>query len=102
VLIHVEGQVVLLVGWESLPPVDPDGQNWPLPFAAKILDVSERRLRKEVRDRGVEPSGVLKITDFRRSGRHPRAYPAAELIIIAESFQRPPLNPGEQEISRNA
>jgi len=93
--------VVLLVGWESLPPVEPDGQNWPLPFAAKILDVSERRLRQEVKDRGIEPSGVLRMDDFRRSGRHPRAYPASQLITIAESFQKPQPGPGEQEISRN-
>jgi len=93
--------VVLLVGWESLPPVEPDGQNWPLPFAARILDVSERRLRQEVKDRGIEPSGVLKMDDFRRSGRHPRAYPASELITIAESFSAPKADPGGQEISRN-
>jgi len=90
------------MGWESLPPVESDGQHWPLPFAAKILDISERRLRQEVRERGIEPSGVLKMADFRRSGRNPKAYPAAELITIAESFQRAQPVPGEQEISRNA
>lgn len=78
------------MGWDSLPLIEPDGQNWPLPFAARFLDVPERRLRQEVRDRGIEPSGVLKMDDFRRSGRHPRAYPAAELINIAESFRTSP------------
>lgn len=75
------------MSWESLPLIEPDGQNWPLPFAARFLEVPESRLRQEVRDRGIEPAGVLKMDDFRRSGRHPRAYPAAELITIAEDLR---------------
>lgn len=74
-------------GWESLPFVPCDGRNWPLAFAAEFLDIPEKDLRKQIRDRGIEPAGVIRMAGFRRSGRQPRAYPAAELITIAESFR---------------
>ena len=76
-------------GWQGLPFVPCDGQNWPLAFAARFLDIPERSLREQVRKRGVEPAGVIQMADFRRSGRQPMAYPAAELITIAESFRLP-------------
>lgn len=71
-------------GWQGLPFVPCDGQNWPLAFAAEFLDIPERDLRKQIASRGVEPAGVIRMAGFRRSGRQPRAYPAAELITIAE------------------
>lgn len=74
-------------GWESLPFVPCDGQNWPLAFAAEFLDIPEKDLRKQIRDRGIEPAGVIRMAGFRRSGRQPRAYPAAELINIAETMR---------------
>ncbi len=77
-------------GWESLPFVPCDGQNWPLSFAAEFLDIPERDLRKQVRDRGIEPTGVIRMAGFRRSGRQPMAYPAAELITIAEDLRPSP------------
>lgn len=77
-------------GWEGLPLVACDGQNWPVAFAARFLDIPEKDLRKQIASRGIEPAGVIRMADFRRSGRNPRAYPAAELINIAESFRTPP------------
>jgi hypothetical protein len=63
-----------------------DGRNWPLPFAAELLGVSEQALRKKVAAEGIEPAGVIRMSGFRRSGRQPRAYPASELIRIAETI----------------
>lgn len=71
----------------ALPMIEPDGSAWPIPFAARILEVSESRLRREVKNRGIQPSGELRMADFRRSGRNPRAYPATELITIAEEIR---------------
>lgn len=73
-------------GWQGLPFVPCDGQNWPIPFAAELLDVPERELRKRIADEGIEPAGVIRMASFRRSGRQPRAYPAVELIRIAEAI----------------
>jgi hypothetical protein len=73
-------------GWVSIPEVDLDGKNWSLGFAAKILDVPEKDLRRRVREEKLEPSGVIAIRGYRSQGRHPRAYPAVELIRIAEAL----------------
>ena len=48
-------------GWQSLPFVDLDGQNWPLSVAAKVLDVPEDDLRHLVRITGLEPAGVMRM-----------------------------------------
>jgi hypothetical protein len=89
-------------GWESLPFVSCDGQNWPLGFAAKILEIPERELRKRVKQEQVEPAGVIRMADFRRSGRQPAAYPASELIRIAENIRTAQDNEGEEKVSRSA
>lgn len=73
--------------WHSLPFVPLDGANWPVSVAAKILDVSEKDLRKGLKEQGVAPAGVIRMAGFRRSGRHPMAYPAANLINIAETYR---------------
>jgi hypothetical protein len=76
-------------GWRSLPFVDLDGTSWPLPFAAQILEIPLRDLRKRVKEEGLEPSGVIRMREYRSQGRQPRAYPAAELIRIAEEMEFP-------------
>jgi hypothetical protein len=78
-----------LQGWKGLPFTELDGMSWPLNFAAKILQVSELDLRKEVKQQGVEPTGVIRMRDYRSQGRQPRAYPATELIRIAEAINFP-------------
>jgi|SRR5712664_2687123 len=78
-----------LPGWGSLPFVPLDGQNWPVSFAAKLLDIPERELSRRIKNEGIEPAGVIRMSGFRRSGRQPRAYPAAELIRIAETIVAP-------------
>jgi hypothetical protein len=75
-------------GWAGAPFVDLDGQHWPLSFAAKILDVPLKDLRKLVREKGIEPSGVIRMAEFRRQGRAPRAYEAVRLIEITEAYQK--------------
>ena len=77
------------LGWKGLPFTELDGMSWPLNFAARILGVSELDLRKRVRDEDVQPTGVIRMRDFRSQGRQPRAYPAADLIRIAESMEFP-------------
>jgi hypothetical protein len=75
-----------LPGWKDIGFVDLDGQSWSLAFAAKVLDVPERDLRKRVREEGLEPVGVIRMRTFRSQGRQPRAYSAEELIRIAETL----------------
>lgn len=82
--------------WTSLPILPPDGQNWPLSVAAQILDVSEQDLRKQVNKEKLEPAGVIKVTGFRRSGRHPMAYPAEALMVIADALRPPQANREEK------
>jgi len=91
-----------LLGWEGLPFVPHDGNNWPLPFAASLLDIPEKDLRKQVRAEAIEPAGVIRMAGFRRSGRQPRAYPAAELIRIAESIRAGRESGEEEKVSRSA
>lgn len=75
-----------LPGWEHIPFVELDGQNWSLGFAAKLLDVPERDLRKQVLKEGLQPAGVIRMRPYRSQGRQPRAYPARDLIRIAETI----------------
>ena len=75
------------MSWERLPFVDIDGKNWPVPFAAEMLGIPETDLRDLIRIIGIEPSGVIRMSDFRRSGRQPRAYPASSLIRVTEAVR---------------
>jgi len=74
-----------LPGWEGLPEVPLDGMSWPVPFAAMILDIPESRLRKMIKNAGLQPSGVMNMRPYRSQGRAARAYPAGELIRLAEA-----------------
>jgi hypothetical protein len=71
-------------GWEGLPFVPLDGQNWSLEFAAKILGCSKEFLADRVRHLNIPPAGVIRMSEFSRKGRQPRAYPAVTLIAICE------------------
>lgn len=82
------GDRVPVTGWEGLPPVEPDGSSWPLDLAAKVLDMPERDLRDLVRICGLPPTGTVKVADFRRSGRNPRAYDGAKLVKICEAVRK--------------
>jgi hypothetical protein len=73
-------------GWKGKLPVPVDGNNWPLDFAAKMLDCSEKDLRDLVRILRVEPAGTMKMAAYRRSGRHPRVYDASTLVRMWEKF----------------
>lgn len=75
-------------GWQGLPEVSADGQDWPLDFAAKLLGMPERDLRDLVRIMGLPPTGTIKTAQFRRSGRNPRAYDASKLIKISEAMRK--------------
>lgn len=75
------------LGWGSEPVVEPDGENWSLEFAAKMLDMPEKDLRDLVRILGLPSAGVIRMAEFRRQGRHPRAYPADKLALIAETVR---------------
>ena len=79
-------------GWSGKPFVDLDGQHWPLSFAAKILEIPLKDLQKLVKDTGLEPSGVIRMSEFRRQGRQPRAYEAVKLIEITESYHKDDLS----------
>lgn len=89
------------MGWDSLPLVPPDGDNWPLSLAAQLLDIPEKDLRRRVEREKVEPAGVIRMADFRRSGRHPKAYPSSELIRIAEGIRLAQAERQEKEIPRS-
>ena len=71
-------------GWAGLPFAELDGKSWPVSFAAGLLEMPEQDLRDLIRIAGLQPSGVLRMADFRRSGRQPKAYPAAGLIRLGE------------------
>lgn len=87
------------MSWNSLPIVEPDGSNLPLSVVASLHDIPVERLRKAVREQDLQPSGVIRMNDFRRSGRHPMAYPATELINIAQGLQGMPGDAGEEVFS---
>lgn len=74
-------------GWAGMDPVNPDGQNWTLGFASKILEIPERDLRDLVRITDLAPAGVLNMRDYKVQGRTPRAYPARDLITITEAVR---------------
>ena len=67
-------------GWRGKLPVALDGNTWPVEFAAGMLGCSEKDLRDMLRVLEVEPVGTLKMSSFKRSGRHPRAYDASKLV----------------------
>lgn len=74
-------------GWQGKPEVALDGDNWPVDFAAKMLGCSEKDLRDLIRVTGLPPTGTLKMTSYRRSGRNPRAYDASKLIKLWHGIQ---------------
>jgi hypothetical protein len=69
-------------GWQGKLPVALDGNSWPLDFAAKILECSEKDLRDLIRITGLQPVGTMKMASYRRSGRNPRAYDASVLVRL--------------------
>lgn len=79
-------------GWKGAELVENDGENWPLDFAAKLLQMPEKDLRDLVRivnnlhPGALEPTGTIKMASFRRQGRHPRAYPGSKLVKLVESL----------------
>lgn len=75
-------------GWAGLPFVRLDGENWTVPFAAKMLHLPEADVRDLIRITGLEPSGTMKMASYARQGRQPRAYPAARLIQVAEAVRK--------------
>jgi hypothetical protein len=72
-------------GWTGSGFVDLDGVNWPLVFAAQMLDMPEKDLRDLVRITGLEPVGEIRMSTYSRQGRQPRAYRAEDLIRICEA-----------------
>jgi hypothetical protein len=77
------------LGWRSLPFVTLDGQDWPLEFAARMLDIPLTDLRKRVKDSDLQPSGVIRMRGYSSQGRQPRAYPAVKLIELCEGREFP-------------
>jgi hypothetical protein len=79
-------------GWKGAELVDNDGENWPLDFAAKLLQMPEKDMRDLVRivnnlyPGALEPTGTIKMASFRRQGRHPRAYPGSKLLMLVEGL----------------
>lgn len=84
-------------GWGHAPEVPMDGTNWPLPFAAKTLDIPERDLRELIRVVGLEPTGTMKMASYRRSGRNPRVYEASKLIKLVTGVNRLAVELGIQD-----
>jgi hypothetical protein len=75
-------------GWAGIPFVEIDGVNWPLDFAAKMLDIPLKDLSDLVRITGLKPAGVIRMAAYRRQGRQPRAFEAARLIHLTEGIRR--------------
>lgn len=75
-------------GWRGLPEVPADGTVWPLSVAADVLGMPESDLRDLVRIAGLKPAGTIKMAEFRRSGRHPRAYDAARLVALYDGIRK--------------
>jgi hypothetical protein len=75
-------------GWAGVPFVEFDGVNWPLDFAAKMLDIPLRDLTDLVRITGLRPAGTIRMASYRRQGRQPRAFEASRLIRIAEAIRK--------------
>lgn len=74
-------------GWAGIPFVEIDGQNWPLEFAARMLDIPVKDLTDLVRIVKLQPAGTIRIASYKRQGRQPRAYEAARLIRITEAIR---------------
>ncbi len=74
-------------GWKREREVPIDGANWPLGFAAKQLDLSERDLRDLIRIVGLKPTGTMKMATYSRSGRNPRVYDAGQLVRLNEAIK---------------
>lgn len=74
-------------GWGGLPEVPCDGQNWPLSFAAELLEIPEEDLRSLIKLIGLKPTGTIKTTDYRRQGRNPRSYSASQLVALVQGFR---------------
>jgi hypothetical protein len=74
-------------GWSGIPFVEIDGQSWPLEFASKMLEIPLKDLQHLVRITGLKPSGVIRMAEFRRQGRQPRAFPADKLILLSEGIR---------------
>lgn len=74
-------------GWVGLPVMEIDGKAWPLDFAARYLEMPEEDLRGIVKAVRLQPVGTVRMSEFSRSGRQPRAYEARKLIIIAEAIR---------------
>lgn len=72
------------MSWEHLPELPLDGMHWPLPFAAGLLGITEKDLRRLVKQAGLEPAGTANMAEYRRSGRQPRVYAAKDLIALHE------------------
>jgi hypothetical protein len=75
-------------GWSGIPFVDVDGQNWPLEFAAKVLEIPLKDLTDLVRIVSLQPAGVIRMASYRRQGRQPRAFEASKLIHLTEGIRR--------------
>ena len=102
-------------GWAGIPFVEIDGVNWPLDFAAKMLDIPAKDLTDLVRIVGLQPAGTIKMASYRRQGRQPRAFEAAKLIRITEMIRKlseelaalqdpvslAPLSPAPQDFAEN-
>ena len=73
-------------GWSAAPFVELNGEYWTEEFAAKHLGVSEELFRLLLRELEVTPAGVMRMSEFRRQGRQPRAYDAKKLIMISEDL----------------
>jgi hypothetical protein len=76
------------LGWEGLPPVPADGTAWPLEVAAKLTGLTERDLRDLVRIVDLQPVGTIRMAQFRRQGRNPRAYDASKLLTVCETVRK--------------
>lgn len=72
------------MSWAHLRELPLDGMHWPIPFAAGLLGIDEKDLRKMVKLAGLEPSGTANMAGYRRSGRQPRVYAAEDLIALHE------------------
>ncbi len=73
-------------GWEGLPELPLDGQNWPLDFAAETLGIPLNHLRILVQVFDIQPAGTAKLASFSRQGRQKRVYSAQRLIELYDDI----------------
>jgi len=76
-----------VTGWQGAPPVELDGRNWTLDFAAGFLKIPEPLLREIVRFTGLSPAGTINMRGYRSQGRAARAYSASHLSTIAHELE---------------